>query len=144
MFKSRGDFMSNFRLSLKEALRNGDAEAVYERGFECHILLPNEELTGEMIPSSPDWRWPSLVQGFALLFDGYNWGEEKGISPFSLLEKAEVGNNKALEGFTLTELRVVLFALQRAYRDAYGEPDPAFVQNLLDAIKQKVVSGLLE
>jgi hypothetical protein len=96
-----------------------------------------------MIPSTPDWSWPSLVQGFALLFDGYKWGEEKGISPFSLLKQAE-GRNDTLENFTLTELRVVLFALQRAYRDAYGKPDPAFVHDLLDAIKQKVVSGLFE
>lgn len=135
--------MSNFK-PLKEALRNSEAKAVFESGFGCHVLLPNEELSVELIPSDPDWRWPSLVQSFALLFDGYKWGETKGISPFSLLNQAKQLNDKSLQNFTLTELRVILFALQREYRDSYCEPDPAFVQNLLDAIKEKVVSGSFE
>lgn len=131
--------------SLKMALRSGDAEAVLERGFESRIVLPNGELTEDMIPSNPSWKWPSLAQGFALLFDGYDWGKNTGFSPFSLFERSrkEWTDNK-MENFTLTELRVILFGLQRQYHDAWGSPDPAFVQALLDAIRGKVASGLLE
>jgi len=136
--------MYNSLSALKEALRKGDAEAVLQEGFDLNILVPNEELTEDMIPLTPDWSWPSLAQGFALLFNGYEWAEEKGISLFVLLEQAEKNNGESLDKYSLTELRSILFALQRSRRDSRSGASPVFVTALLGAIKHKVKFGLFE
>jgi gamma-glutamylcyclotransferase (GGCT)/AIG2-like uncharacterized protein YtfP len=107
----------------------------------------------QMIKRCPDHRY--IGNG---IFQGYRWIiSERGYAYIIKSESDEVHgvvyeisdtDEKRLDRYegvgTLTELRAILFALQRRYHDAYGDPDPAFVQALLDAIKCKVVSGLLE
>jgi len=111
---------------------------------EKGLQLPNDKLTQKAVPSNPNWRWPSIVQTFALLFDGYDWERKNGISPFSLLSEAESSwQNQQLDRFTLSQLRSILFGLQRQFHDAWGVPNPAFVLALLGAIRRKVKSSLL-
>jgi len=126
------------------ALRNKDAEAVTQLS-DCDNPLPNDLLTPDAIPMDPNWSWPSIAQSFALTFNGYLWCEKNGLEPSELFIDAEkTWTSNDFEMHTLSELRCLLFALQRTYRDTWGDPDPKFVFELLKAIKQKVESGLFE
>jgi hypothetical protein len=134
------------------ALRNKDADAVF-KFTDCNYPLPNQLLTPDAIPMDPVWPWPSIVQSFALTFNGYLWCENNGLKHNELFRDLfrdllsgaqRTWTSNDLEKHTLSELRFVLFTLQRSYHDAWGDPDPIFVAELLKALKQKVESRLFD
>jgi len=95
--------------------------------------VSNEDLTAANIPS-PKARWHT-IEKFALTFEGYkHWG--------SFEKCAKVANARLNK--TLTELRTCLFFEQRRWRH-FGEPpnkeEMAYIRNLIQAIRAKVLSG---
>lgn len=131
---------------LLDALERSDAELadnLLDKLRRKNLQFPNDMLTQNAVPLNPDWKFPSIVQSFALLFDGYDWERKNGVNPFSLLSEAKAcWKNQQLDRFSLSQLRSILFALQRQFHDAWGVPNPAFVLALLGAIRRKVKSRL--
>ncbi len=115
--------------------------------------LSNGALTDDVVPTSTKWieMEPDFdmgaVQHFALTFDGYEWGKATGTDIFELdaAAKASGWECHGLSTLTLSELRAVLFALQRLHHGDYGgEPNPTYVGSLLAAIRRRVAARSLE
>lgn len=129
--------MNAIQQDLLIALEKEDVDTLNALPF--HEELPNEILTLASIPTNPSWSMPSVVQCFALLFNGYNWLQENNIEPNAFFDDVKVKRkNNELSSLSLSELRTALFALQRMYRDSWGEPEPDFVVAILDAIREKL------
>lgn len=118
------------------ALENNNLDLL---GRHLFIQVPNESLTPGCIPTNPSWDEPSAAQYFALMFDGYRWGVQNNVDLEELLKDA-LGNwhNNQLDRFSISQLRVILFALQRYYHDSWDRPNSEFVVALLEAIRRMV------
>lgn len=108
--------------------------------------IPNGELTVADAPS-PDADYQEESIPFALSFDGYmHWG--------AFEQCAEIGNTGKQEWRahqivpdSLTELRTCLFFEQRRWKHFDKFPDTAtmrYLQDLLKAIRRKVVRGVID
>lgn len=113
--------------------------------------LSNEALDLEIVPSSPEWRdgayQMTVVQHFALSFEGYDWGTARNVDIFALdaAAKASGWEHHGLGAYTLSELRAILFALQRLHHDDFGgEPNSTHVGTLLVAIRRRVAGRSFE
>lgn len=121
---------------LVAALENNDIDLLGRYPF---TQLPDECLTPGSVPSNPSWDEPSVAQCFALMFDGYSWSEQNSVNLEELYNDALTDwHENRLDRFSISELRAVLFTLQRSYHDSWEQPDSEFVTALLEAIKRKV------
>jgi hypothetical protein len=124
---------------IRVAMREGDAERVFRHW--TRLQLEEHELTVDLVPASASWDWPSLVQGFALLFDGYAWAESNGKDLFAVLAAVEDSSRSGqLGSHSIAELRAALFALQRLHRDSTEQPRPELVVAVLDALRSAVLT----
>lgn len=96
------------------------------------------ELTADCVPIDLTWKAPSLVQAFALTFDGDGWQQAGRRNAFSILSAIEADSSMSmLNALTLTELRAALYGLQRNWHDSDSSPEPKFVERIVGEIRQR-------
>lgn len=121
-----------------QALADRDADALLS--LVPGVVIPSELLRPEHIPVAPSWTWPSLVQAFALTFDGYDWEQRAAPQAVEALNGMQDGEAD-ISRWDLETLRAGLFRLQRMYRDSPEQPDPSLVERLLSGILGRVSGG---
>lgn len=100
--------------------------------------LLDSDLTADCVPSDLTWETPSLVQAFALTFEGDGWQQPGGLTGKPFLNEIETDSGtSAVEALSLTELRASLYALQRRWHDSDGEPDGNFVATIVGEIRKR-------
>jgi hypothetical protein len=116
---------------LMDALRARDGDRLASL-VPLRGSLPSSLLSPDTVPAGAPWAPFGLLQAFALTFDGYAHCE----SPAALLTQARetLASTQSIAEWHIDDLRAALFALQREFHDAWGDPDPALVRALVDAI----------
>lgn len=106
--------------------------------------IKNEDLILELIPQTITEKNRMSVGGFALSFNGYEYGG-------SFERCAEIANKARLaieenktEDLTLSELRTCLFFHYRAVHHAGGPPNELRVNTLLELIRDRVSKNEIE
>jgi hypothetical protein len=98
--------------------------------------IPNNRLAIADIPvSNSEW---DVIQRFALTFNGYS-------SHGSFEACGKIANER--RGATLTDLRTCLFFEQRRWRHFGYAPksdDLAYIRGIVDRIREKVQTGLVD
>jgi guanosine-3',5'-bis(diphosphate) 3'-pyrophosphohydrolase len=108
-------------------------------GGKDGMSIPNEVLTVESVPTRWSWKLPSAAQAFALTYYGDEMVSKGGPDGCSLFE--QVSENDKLErlsSFSLTELRAVLYFIQRASRWNGSDPAPILIRRILSEIRKRL------
>lgn len=136
---------------LAAAFREGRLDAAFALIAHRGARLSNEALDLEVIPTDPTWRdrdhQMTAVQHFALSIDGYAWGTDNGRDLFELEAEARHSDweHQGFSQYRVSEIRSILFALQRFHREGWGpDPNPTYVGSLLVALRRRVVGGSFE
>lgn len=138
----------NIHAQVLDAFRRGDSKVAWELvcehiGGKDGMTIPDSALTVDCVPTQWSWRHPSAAQAFALTYYGDEMKSKGGPDGCALYEQvSEKERLDHLASFSLTELRAVLYFVQRAARWNESDPEPNLVRRLLTEIRKRLKTSL--
>ena len=142
------NIIMNIHAQVLDAFRRGDSKVAWELvcehiGGKDGMTIPDSALTVDCVPTQWRWRHPSAAQAFALTYYGDEMKSKGGPDGCALYEQvSEKERLDHLASFSLTELRAVLYFVQRAARWNESDPEPNLVRRLLTEIRKRLKASL--
>ena len=131
-----------------DAFCRGDSKVAWDLvcehiGGKNGMSIPDEALTVECVPTHWSWKHPSAAQAFALTYYGDEMKSQGGPDGCGLFEQVtQEDNYERLSTLTLTELRALLYFIQRAARWNESDPEPTLVRRLLTEIRKRLKASI--